>query len=152
MAYVDWSIKGPEITTCNCDWGCPCQFNALPSHGDCRAAVAFRIDEGHFGDVRLDGLKSPAWLRGRARSTRGMGRPWHCRRARNARQREALLKLSGQETEPSRRSSASIAAMTEKFHEPLFKPIEFETNEEERPAGSPSPESSRRPPSRSATR
>ena len=31
MAHVDWSIKGPEIATCNCDWGCPCQFNALPT-------------------------------------------------------------------------------------------------------------------------
>ena len=56
MAYVDWRIKGPELSTCNCDWGCPCQFNALPSRGYCRAAVAMRIDEGHFGEVRLDGL------------------------------------------------------------------------------------------------
>jgi hypothetical protein len=50
MAYVDWRIKGPELSTCNCDWGCPCQFNALPSRGHCRAAVAMRIDEGHFGE------------------------------------------------------------------------------------------------------
>ena len=57
MTHVDWSIKGPEIAACNCEWGCPCQFNALPSHGNCRATAAMRIDEGHFGDVRLDGLK-----------------------------------------------------------------------------------------------
>ena len=56
MAYVDWRIKGPELSTCSCDWGCPCQFNELPSRRYCRAAVAMRIDEGHFGDVRLDGL------------------------------------------------------------------------------------------------
>ena len=58
MAYVDWSIKGPELSTCSCDWGCPCQFNELPSKRYCRAAVAMRIDEGHFGDVRLDGTRA----------------------------------------------------------------------------------------------
>ncbi|MCH7824088.1 MAG: DUF1326 domain-containing protein [Acidobacteria bacterium] len=48
MAYVDWRIKGLSLTTCNCAYGCPCQFNALPTHGDCRAAVGMRVDEGHF--------------------------------------------------------------------------------------------------------
>ena len=62
MAYVDWRIKGPELSACSCDWGCPCQFNALPSRGYCRAAVAMRIDEGHFGEVRLDGLHWAALL------------------------------------------------------------------------------------------
>ncbi len=56
MAHVDWSTTSRLLITCNCDWGCPCQFNARPTHGDCRAAIAGRIDEGHFGDVRLDGL------------------------------------------------------------------------------------------------
>jgi len=41
MNYVDWEIKGPEISSCSCDWGCPCQFNSLPTHGNCRAAMAF---------------------------------------------------------------------------------------------------------------
>ena len=62
MAHVDWKIRAQEITTCNCDWGCPCQFNALPTRGSCRAVVAIRIDEGHFGDVKLDGLKAVAVL------------------------------------------------------------------------------------------
>ena len=56
MAYVDWSIRGPEIANCNCSFGCPCQFNALPTNGDCRAMTAVKIDEGHFGDVDLGGL------------------------------------------------------------------------------------------------
>lgn len=56
MPSIDWSIKGPHFVNCNCDYGCPCQFNALPKDGSCRAVVAWRIDEGHFGDVRLDGL------------------------------------------------------------------------------------------------
>ena len=56
MNYVDWEIKGPEISSCSCDWGCPCQFNSLPTHGNCRAAMAFEIEQGHFGEVSLDGL------------------------------------------------------------------------------------------------
>jgi len=56
MAYVDWSISGPEIANCNCDFSCPCQFNALPTHGDCRAMTAMRIDKGHFGDLDLSGV------------------------------------------------------------------------------------------------
>ena len=45
-----------EVATCNCAWGCPCQFNALPTHGRCEALVAVRIREGHYGATRLDGV------------------------------------------------------------------------------------------------
>jgi hypothetical protein len=134
MAFVDWSIKGPEITTCNCEWGCPCQFNALPSHGNCRAAVAVRIDKGHFGDVKLDGLKAVAILAWPGAIHEGHGEALAVIDERaDERQREALLKiLTGQETEPFATIFSVVAAMTEKFHDPVFKPIEFETNEEER--------------------
>ena len=44
------------LDACNCDWGCPCQFNAKPTHGNCEGVSAFRILEGHYGDVRLDGI------------------------------------------------------------------------------------------------
>ena len=53
-----WEIKGRELGNCNCAYGCPCQFNALPTHGDCHAVVGYQIDEGHHGDVRLDGLRA----------------------------------------------------------------------------------------------
>ncbi len=51
-----WEIKATEFVNCNCAYGCPCQFNALPTHGHCEASGAFHIKEGHFGDVKLDGL------------------------------------------------------------------------------------------------
>ncbi len=56
MAGVDWEIRGPSFNNCNCAWGCPCQFNALPTHGHCRAFMCMQITDGHFGDVNLDGL------------------------------------------------------------------------------------------------
>ena len=33
---IKWEIKAREFGNCNCDYGCPCQFNALPTHGHCR--------------------------------------------------------------------------------------------------------------------
>jgi hypothetical protein len=31
VAMIKWEIKGREFGNCNCDYGCPCQFNALPA-------------------------------------------------------------------------------------------------------------------------
>lgn len=55
---TDWRIVGECIVSCNCDWGCPCQFDALPTHGRCEGWGAYVIEEGHFGEIRLDGLKA----------------------------------------------------------------------------------------------
>lgn len=55
---TQWEIHGRELANCNCDYGCPCQFNALPTDGTCEAVVVFEIDVGHYGSVRLDGLRS----------------------------------------------------------------------------------------------
>lgn len=57
MALVEWSIQGTEFSNCNCSTGCPCQFNALPTYGNCRAHTFVQIDKGRFGDVVLDGLR-----------------------------------------------------------------------------------------------
>jgi hypothetical protein len=53
---VDWRIAGEEIGHCNCDWGCPCQFNARPTHGRCEALVTYLIEEGHYASESLDGV------------------------------------------------------------------------------------------------
>ncbi len=45
MSYIDWKIKGPKIASCNCAYGCPCEFNAAPTHGLCEGLEAQRIDE-----------------------------------------------------------------------------------------------------------
>ena len=53
---TDWQMKGYEFGACNCAWGCPCQFNALPTLGHCTGGMVVRVDEGHFGDTKLDGV------------------------------------------------------------------------------------------------
>lgn len=134
MAYVNWMIKGPEMSTCNCDWGCPCQFNSLPTKGNCRAAVAMRIDDGYFGDVRLSGVTWVglfAWP-GPIHEGNGEAQVVIDERA-NERQRSAILTiLSGQETVPGATIFNVFAAMIKTLHEPLFKPIKFEMDMESR--------------------
>jgi hypothetical protein len=47
------------METCNCDFLCPCitsNLTARPSEGDCKAAIAMRIDKGEKDGVKLDGL------------------------------------------------------------------------------------------------
>lgn len=56
MCYIDWMISGPKIASCDCDYGCPCEFNALPAGDDCEGLRAHRIEEGWFGDPGLAAL------------------------------------------------------------------------------------------------
>ena len=51
-----WETKGDVLIACNCDWGCPCNFNARPSRGYCEGGWIWLIEKGHVGEVRLDGL------------------------------------------------------------------------------------------------
>ena len=53
-----WQIHAYFLDACNCDWGCPCQFNANPTHGNCEGVAGYHIVSGNYGsdDVKLDGL------------------------------------------------------------------------------------------------
>jgi hypothetical protein len=55
----NWTIEGEYMETCNCEYLCPCIFTnmtARPTEGDCKVAIAMRIDKGHKDGVTLDGL------------------------------------------------------------------------------------------------
>jgi hypothetical protein len=45
-----------DYETCNCDYGCPCNFSGFPTYGNCRTLVLFHIRSGSYGDTKLDGL------------------------------------------------------------------------------------------------
>jgi hypothetical protein len=55
---VDWYLKGTILIACNCDYGCPCNFNALPTTGDCEGMWTWHIEDGQFGDTSLKGLNA----------------------------------------------------------------------------------------------
>jgi len=51
-----WRLIGDWFDVCKCGVPCPCTFAQAPTYGDCEGILAWHVREGHFGDVRLDGL------------------------------------------------------------------------------------------------
>jgi hypothetical protein len=54
---VPWRLQADYMETCNCDFGCPCNFNGLPTGGRCETLVAFHLRSGRYGEVPLDGVE-----------------------------------------------------------------------------------------------
>jgi len=55
-----WRIAGDFVVSCNCEVFCPCVLSlgkARPSQGHCYSWFAFRIAKGHWGEIRLDGIR-----------------------------------------------------------------------------------------------
>jgi hypothetical protein len=124
---IDWQIEAVTFGSCNCDYGCPCQFERPPSHGQCRGFEVGRIGRGHFGDVRLDNLCFAliyAWP-GAVFEGNGAMRAIVDERA-DALQRKALVTvLHGGETEPGKTHWWVFHAMASTVYDPIFEPIEF---------------------------
>src|SRR5882724_12047771 len=51
-----WELKVDYVESCNCNFGCPCNFSGYPTDGFCEALVGYHIREGRFGTTRLDGV------------------------------------------------------------------------------------------------
>jgi hypothetical protein len=51
-----WRLEGQYLEACTCKGACPCLFLGAPTEGDCTALVAWHIDRGHYGELRLDDL------------------------------------------------------------------------------------------------
>src|SRR5436190_12460963 len=57
MAEVTWRMKGQYIKNCNCIATCPCDTIGIPHpEKGCTGMAGMRIEEGNFGDVKLDKL------------------------------------------------------------------------------------------------
>ncbi len=136
MAYVEWEVKAREFANCNCNYGCPCQFNALPTHGHCRAVVGYAIDEGHFGTTQLDGLRAVYVAKWPGAVHQGNGELQIIIDERaNATQREALCKiLYGEETDPGTTVWNVFRSMITTVHDPLYADIQFDVDIEARQA------------------
>lgn len=127
MTDTKWTIQGKEFINCNCSYGCPCQFNGLPTHGFCQAVGGFQIDRGFHGRTSLDGTKFAGMFRwpGPIHEGRGEAAVIIDEKA-TADQRNALLRIiSGQDTEPGATLFNVFAATLEKVHDPIFAPIDF---------------------------
>ncbi len=49
-------VKGDVLIACNCDWGCPCNFQAPPSRGRCEGGWIWVIEQGRIDGVAVNGL------------------------------------------------------------------------------------------------
>ena len=65
---VDWAVNATIIDGCSCQMLCPCIFGSPATvgsaathqhagHRSCYFNAAFRVNKGHYGKVKLDGLK-----------------------------------------------------------------------------------------------
>lgn len=136
MSDVKWMIRGPNYGNCNCDWGCPCQFNKLPTHGNCRSVDGMRIEEGFYGETRLDGLH---WVNtfgwpGAVHEGNGECQSFVDERADEA-QRAAILEIiSGRASKEGNDVFNIFASTYTTVHDPIFARIEFECDVEKREA------------------
>jgi hypothetical protein len=130
---TDWYMEGPYLKNCNCDPGCPCDFNQHPTHGHCEGMAGMRIDHGKFGDVDLSGLSWAALYRwpGALHEGNGEIQPIIDEKA-DERQRDAILQaLSGQHGDTF---FEVLAVVAPNVKEPILAPAEWEWNLEERSA------------------
>lgn len=125
-----WEIKGRELVNCTCEYGCNCQFNALPDKGHCHAVAGIQIDEGHYGSVKLDGLRIAAIFKwpGAIHEGNGEAIAFVDERASDD-QRDALLRImTGQDTAPFATMFAVYASTVTNMHTPVFTAIDFDVN------------------------
>ena len=133
MAHANWRLEGEWIKNCNCAFGCPCDFNARPTQGECKGLLGMRISQGHFNDTRLDGLGFFVTVQfpGPLHEGNGQAQAIIDERAAPA-QREALLAImSGQNSDEGTLFNI-FSLIVSTMHEPIFAPIQFSFDMEKR--------------------
>ena len=118
----NWTLKGQVVVACNCDFGCPCNFNGLPTPGKCEGSWTWHVTDGKYGDVSLSGLNFTLAVNWPAAIHQGNGEGIVVIDEKaNASQRTALRNLvSGQSGGPWKIISATIS----RSHGPEYVPFE----------------------------
>lgn len=126
MAQADWRLEGEWIKNCNCAFGCPCDFNAKPTNGDCKGLLGMRIAKGHFNDTPLDGLSFFVTVHfpGPLHEGNGEAQPILDQAATPA-QREALFGIMSGRNSAEGTLFHIFSLIVTKMHDPVFAPIEF---------------------------
>lgn len=130
---ADWRLEGPYMKNCNCAPGCPCDFNADPTHHECEGMAAMLVEKGNFGDVSLDGAKwaFTYYWPGPLHEGHGTGQPI-LDAGMSDEQREALgAILSG---ENGGTFFGILAEIIDTFHDPVVADIDIEIDVEGRRA------------------
>src|SRR5262245_57408823 len=94
IAQPSWKLRGQVLIACNCDYGCPCNFNARPSHGKCEGGWTWHVEDGSFDGVALDGLNFSVYANWPGAIHEGNG--------------EALILVDERATDPQRDAIAPL--------------------------------------------
>jgi len=135
MAHADWRLEGEWLKNCTCAFGCPCDFNANPTNGDCKGLLGMRITKGHFKNTRLDGLTFFAVVSfpGPLHEGNGQLQPIIEDRA-SPEQREALFNIMSGQNSAEGTLFHICSLIVSKMHDPIFAPVTFEFDETARTA------------------
>lgn len=135
MARADWRLEGEWIKSCICAWGCPCDFNAPPTHGECKGFLGMRISKGHFEQTRLDGLSFFVTVRfpGPLHEGNGAAQPIVDERA-TPEQRDALFQIMSGKHSAEGTLFHIFSLIVTKMYDPIFAPVEFSFDQDARTA------------------
>ena len=133
---VQWTIRGKEFANCNCNYGCPCQFGSPTTHGNCEGVITGHIEEGNFGDVRLDGLDFAMLFWWPGEIAQGNGRIQQVvDESASEEQRDGLGQiLRGEQTAPGATHFFIYNSMASEVLDTLYAPIDLEIDIEARTA------------------
>lgn len=132
---TDWMLNGEQFGSCNCAYGCPCQFGwPEPTNGWCEAIIGGHIEEGYYGDTRLDGLNWALLLKWPGPIPEGNGTQLAVIDEKaTPEQRQALSQiLYGKDTEPGATHFFVYNSTMSTVLDPVFAPVEFECDIEAR--------------------
>jgi hypothetical protein len=135
MIQANWRLEGEWLKNCTCAYGCPCDFNARPTHGECKGFVAMHITKGNFEQTRLDNLHFAVVVSfpGALHEGNGQAQPLIDERADPA-QREGLFKILSGEYAAEGTLFQIFSLIVTKMHDPIFAPITFRFDKEGRTA------------------
>ncbi len=121
---IKWTMEADYFQACNCDYGCPCEFEAPPTQGYCEGMGAWRINKGRYGNISLNGFAlafAARWPKA-IHQGNGVAALFFDEKA-NAEQRDALFKIaSGQ---AGGMPFEIIVTTFSKVLEPKYVPFKF---------------------------
>tara|TARA_B100000242_G_scaffold250211_1_gene191630 strand:+ start:1006 stop:1638 length:633 start_codon:yes stop_codon:yes gene_type:complete len=124
---VKWHIIGKQFGNCNCDYGCPCQFNAPPTYKYCHGMGAFKIEKGFFADIDMSGVNAVFMGKWPGPIHEGNGEMQIILDSKSSQEQQDAIKsiMYGEHTEPMATAFYMYHSMMSKIHEPLIKDIKI---------------------------
>ena len=129
-----WQLQALEVVTCNCAFGCPCQFNALPTEGHCRAGIGYLIERGRFGDTDLAGVSFAGLFAWPGPIHQGSGEALLVvdEKASEAQRAAVEAIFRGEHTVPGGTIFNVFSNVIDTYHPTQFRPVEVEGDMEAR--------------------